>query len=380
MHSHARLTYEEVEAALKGNADGRLPDRALQEAISHLQGAHGALLRARKARGSLELELPERQVLLDDAGRVRAIRPRPRLASHRIIEDFMITANVAAALELQDKGLPCMYRVHEAPDPVKLEGLRKVLDSLDIKGLRLARGQAPRPGDLNALLTKIGDHPERSFLHETILRTQSQAAYAPRNLGHFGLGLRHYAHFTSPIRRYADLLVHRALLRGLGQGDGALPGEAGADFAEIGKAISATERRAMVAERQVVDRYTAAFLAGQEGSQFEGRIAGCTRAGLFVELVETGAQGLLPMSALPDDRYDLDPSGSGLVGRRWGRSYRLGAPLTVRLVECRPLAGGLLFEPAESAEEGPRRRSGKAAKAAAGRPQKRRKGGRGRSR
>ncbi len=348
MRSHARLTYAQAQAA----ADRETPlDRPIQAAVEALYGAHGALLQAREKRGSLELELPERQIFLDAEGKVEAIRPRDRLGSHRLIEDLMITANVAAATALEALKQPCMYRVHEPPDPVKLEALRSVLDSMEIKGLKLTRGQGVRPGDLNRLLSKAKDHPGRAFLHESILRSQAQAVYAPRNLGHFGLGLHRYAHFTSPIRRYADLLVHRALVGGLGLGDGALPKGAAADFAEIGQDISATERRASAAERQVVDRYMAAFLAGREGALFAGRIAGCTRAGLFVELHETGAQGLMPMSALVGDRYQLDPSGHALVGRRWGGVYRLGDAIEVRLVECRPLAGGLLFAPADGGVE-----------------------------
>ena len=351
MRSAARLTYEQVQAA----RDGR-PDDAtgplLAPVIEPLYGAFDALTAAREARGTLDLDLPELRVVVAADGSVEDIRQRTRLDSHRLIEEFMITANVAAAETLEAKRQPCMYRIHDAPDPQKLDALREVLAGM---GLKLARGQIIRPGDLNRILAKVADSPYAAMVNQLVLRSQSQAAYAPDNIGHFGLALRRYAHFTSPIRRYADLLVHRALIAGLGLGAGALAPEAGAGFAEAGVHISATERRAQAAEREAVDRFTAAFLRDRVGETFEAKITGVTRFGLFVALTETGADALVPISTLPSDYYDHDEATHRLVGRRWGRVYRLGEAAAVRLTEADPITGGLvalLLEEDEAKDSG----------------------------
>ncbi|MHA1151678.1 MAG: ribonuclease R, partial [Alphaproteobacteria bacterium] len=349
MRSAARLTYEQVQAARDGDRDA-VAEALLEPVIAPLYGAYEALLEARRGRGTLELDLPERRVVLDAAGEVVAIEPRARLDSHRLIEEFMIAANIAAALELEARRRPCMYRIHDQPDPVRIEALRQVLDSLD---LRLARGGVMRAKLLNQVITTAKTHPAAAMVNMLVLRAQAQAVYSPDNIGHFGLALTHYAHFTSPIRRYADLLVHRALIAGLEPDDGALPAEAGARFAEIGQHISATERRAAGAERDAVDRFTAAYLQDRIGGLFRGAINGVTRFGLFVTLDQTGADGLVPMSLLPDDYYDHDEPGHRLVGRRWGRSYHLGASVTVRLMEAVPVTGGLILELVEEAAEVP---------------------------
>ncbi len=353
MRSAARLTYEQVQAARDGDRDA-VSEALMAPVIAPLYGAYEALLEARRGRGTLELDLPERRVVLDAAGAVAAIEPRIRLDSHRLIEEFMISANIAAAMEIEARRQPCMYRIHDRPDPVKIESLRQVLDSLD---LRLARGQAMNAKLLNRVIERAKAHPAADMINMLVLRTQAQAVYSPDNIGHFGLALTHYAHFTSPIRRYADLLVHRALIAGLDPDDGALPTEAGGRFAEIGEHISTTERRAATAERDAVDRFTAAYLQDRIGGLFRGAINGVTRFGLFVTLDETGADGLVPMSLLPDDYYDHDEPGHRLVGRRWGRSYHLGAAVTVRLMEAVPITGGLILklaeEPAEASEAVP---------------------------
>jgi ribonuclease R len=243
-----------------------------------------------------------------------------------------------------------MYRVHEQPDPVKIEALRQVLDSLD---LRLARGQVMRAKLLNGVIERARDLPAAAMVNMLVLRAQAQAAYSPDNLGHFGLALTHYAHFTSPIRRYADLLVHRALVAGLQPDAGALPTDAGARFTEIGEHISATERRAAAAERDAVDRFTAAYLQDRIGGLFRGAINGVTRFGLFVTLDETGADGLVPISQLPDDYYDHDEAGHRLIGRRWGREYHMGEAVAVRLMEAVPVTGGLILELVEEAKDAP---------------------------
>ncbi|MDJ0942973.1 MAG: ribonuclease R [Kiloniellales bacterium] len=343
MRSAARLTYTQVQAAIDGRPDETTAP-LLDEVIKPLYGAYAALLRARERRGTLDLDLPERRVMLDAKGRVAAIEARERLDSHRLIEEFMIAANVAAAETLESRQRPCLYRVHDGPDPVKVEALRQFLETLD---LRLARGQVLRPKLFTRLLEQVRGGAEEPLVNELVLRCQSQAAYSPRNLGHFGLALTRYAHFTSPIRRYADLLVHRSLISALGLGRDGLPGEQAAAFTEIGAHISSTERRAAAAERDAVDRFTAAFLAERVGEAFSGRISSVTRFGLFVSLDESGADGLVPISALPDDYYEHDEAGHCLVGQRWGRVYNLGDRVALRLVEASPVTGGLILHIAE---------------------------------
>jgi ribonuclease R len=340
MRSSARLTYEQVQAAADGRTDE--PTAALSDlVIKPLYSAFRALLNERQRRGTLDLDLPERQVILDDQGQIQRIQPRLRLDSHRLIEEFMIAANVAAAETLERLRQPCMYRVHDAPDAAKIEALREFVATL---GLNLARGQVLRPKMFTQLLAKASESAYALMVHELVLRSQSQAVYSPANIGHFGLALPRYAHFTSPIRRYADLLVHRALIAGCRLGDGALPAEVGERFTSIGEHISTTERRAAAAERDAIDRFVAAFLADRVGTIMAGRVTGVTRFGLFVRLDETGADGLVPIASLPNDFYDHDEAGHALVGRRWGRVYRLGERVMVRLVQAEPLTGGLLLE------------------------------------
>ncbi|HYD30940.1 MAG TPA: ribonuclease R, partial [Azospirillaceae bacterium] len=340
MRSAARLTYEQVQAARDGHPDDTTGP-LMAPVIEPLYGAFRALQAARKRRGTLDLDLPERQVKLSETGFVAAIVERARYDSHRLIEEFMICANVAAAEALEAKGHPCLYRVHDQPAPDKLEALREFLESL---GHNLARGQVIQPVHFTRILAKVRGTPEEQLVNEVILRSQAQAVYSPENIGHFGLALRRYAHFTSPIRRYADLIVHRALIRAWSLGPGGLDDSAFERMADIGEHISMTERRAVAAERDAIDRYVAAFLADRVGGTFSGRIAGVTRFGLFIRLDETGADGLVPVSSLPDDYYDHDEAEHALVGRRWGRVFRLGAPVKVRLKEADPMIGSLLFE------------------------------------
>jgi len=358
MRSAARLTYEQVQDAFDGATDD-VTDPLVDRVIRPLYGAYEALQRARHTRGTLDLDLPERRVLIGADGTVTGIEPRARLDSHRLIEEFMITANVAAAETLEARRQPCMYRIHDAPDPQKVEALREVLESF---GLKLAKGQVIRPKLFTQILEKVGGTPHGPMVSMLVLRAQSQAAYAPGNIGHFGLALARYAHFTSPIRRYADLLVHRALISGIGLGAGGLPAEAGAHFEEAGRHISATERRAQAAEREAVDRFTAAFLETRLGEIMIGRITGVTRFGLFVTLSDSGADGLVPISTLPDDFYDHDEAGHRLIGRRWGRSYRIGETVAARLTEADPITGGLILALVEAeAEEGAVNQGGESA-------------------
>ena len=346
MRSAARLTYEQVQAARDG--DGKLP--LPRERLDALYGAFAVLDRARIARGALELDLVEYRVTLGPDNQPVAIAPRQRLASHRLIEEFMILANVAAAEELEARRRACLYRVHDAPDPERVEALRLALTDLDIPGVGLAKGQVLRPELFNRVLTRIAGRPEAELINMLVLRAQAQAVYSPQNIGHFGLALQRYTHFTSPIRRYADLVVHRALL-----------GEAPpADLAAIAAHVSATDRRAAAAERATLDRYRARLLGNRIGEVFAARVSGVARFGLFVVLAESGTDGLVPLSNLPQDFYRFDPGRMRLTGRHSRRNFGLGDALSVRLAEADPLGGRLIFrledEAAPPARRAPSRR------------------------
>jgi len=336
MRSAARLTYEDVQAA----RDGEPADNpVLDTVIDPLYGAYECLEKARRARHALDLEVPEKRIVLGDDGEVASIGERERLDSHKLIEEFMITANIAAAETLEKLRQPCMYRIHDQPSLEKIQALSDFLESL---GIRFAKGQVVKPERFNTILHKVAATPQAHVVNQIVLRTQSQAEYAPENIGHFGLALAKYSHFTSPIRRYADLLVHRALIEGARLGGGGL-GDGDVDFEAVGEHISMTERRAAAAERDAVDRYMARHLATKVGAVFEGRISGVTRFGLFVTLDESGADGLVPVSSLPEDYYRLDESRHCLVGRYSGQEYHLGEAVTVRLQEASPITGGLIF-------------------------------------
>jgi ribonuclease R len=358
MRSAARMTYEEIQAARDGNGD--LPSTLSPETMAALYGAFDALARARAARGAIELDIREDRVVLDADRRPVAVVPALRLDSHRLIEEFMILANVAAAEELEARRQPCMYRIHDAPDPAKVAALRDFLDELGIPGLAFTKGQAPRPELFNRVLRRAEATPEAALVNDLVLRCQAQAAYSPDNIGHFGLGLRRYAHFTSPIRRYADLLVHRALISGANAagsdfGAGALPSDTDHDrFAAVGEHISATERRAAAAERSAIERYRTILVADAIGGLFSARISGVAEFGLFVTLTESGATGLVPISTLPGDYYDRHEKVQRLVGRRYGRVFRLGDAAIVRLVEADAIGGRLLFR-IEDERAAPRR-------------------------
>jgi ribonuclease R len=330
MRSAARKTYEQVQAEHEANAANH----------GLLYAAFGALAAARTARGTLELDLPERKVELTPDGRVANIAPRPRLDSHKLIEEFMILANVCAAEEVERLKLPCMYRVHAPPSPEKLDNLRNFLATLDIS---LQPGDQLHPRDLDQVLKLVAGTDKAMLVNETVLRSQSQAEYAADNLGHFGLALTKYAHFTSPIRRYADLLVHRALIAGLKLGADGLSPDDIARFADTAEHITATERRATLAERDSTDRYLALYLQHRVGEMFEARVSGVTKFGLFVTLPESGASGFLPMASLPDDYWMYDEKTQSLSGKRSRKIFQLAQTLDVRLAEARPVTGGLLF-------------------------------------
>ncbi|MFQ5535303.1 MAG: ribonuclease R [Sphingomonadales bacterium] len=340
MRSAATLHYGQVQDARDGNPDDDTGP-LLEEVIAPLYGAYEALSTARARRGPLELDLPERRIVLGDDGKVAGITLRERLDAHRLVEEFMIQANVCAAESLGAKRAPCMYRVHEPPAPEKIESLRDYLSTL---GYRLARGQVIKSGIFNGILAKAAGTPHARVINDVVLRSQSQAFYTPQNLGHFGLALRHYVHFTSPIRRYADLLVHRALITMIGQNPDGITDREVEQLEETGEHISHTERRAALAERDSNDRYLAAFMEDRIGAVFSGRISGVSRFGLFVALDDTGADGLVPMRMLSGDYYRHDERRHALVGERHRREYKMGAAVKVRLAEAAPVTGGLRFD------------------------------------
>ncbi len=317
------------------------PKRFQNRPSPPLWAAYQAVAKARDARDPLNLDLPERRIQIGEDGKVRSIAFRERLESMRVIEEFMIQANVAAAETLEKHRLPPIYRIHEAPSQEKLYAFSDYLRTI---GIKFAKGQVVKPGTFNRILAQMKDGPHEAVMNDVVLRTQSQAVYAPDNLGHFGLNLARYAHFTSPIRRYADLLVHRALIRALKLGKDGLSDKEVARLGEIAEHISMTERRAMAAERDSNDRYVAAFMEDRVGASFPARITGVTRFGLFVRLAETGAEGLIPARSLGFEYFRHDEKKHAMIGDRTGTTYRLGDRLTVRLLEAAPLTGGLRFE------------------------------------
>lgn len=341
IRSAAKLSYAQAQAAIDGRPDdttGPLLDPVLKP----LYTAYDALKRARNERSPLDLDLPERKILLKPDGTVDRVITAERFDAHKLIEEYMILANVAAAETLERAHTPLVYRVHDEPGIEKVNALREFLASIDIP---LAKSGALRPETFNHILARVKGHDNEQLVNEVVLRSQAQAEYASKNYGHFGLNLRRYAHFTSPIRRYADLIVHRALIRALKLGSDGLPDAMDPPaLAEIAAQISAAERRAMVAERETNDRLIAHFLADRVGATFEGRISGVHRAGLFVKLNETGADGLIPARTIGNEYFRHDEVRHAMIGSRSGATYRLGDPVTVKLVEAAPVAGALRFE------------------------------------
>jgi ribonuclease R len=340
MRSVASLNYQEVQAARDGAPNDRCAP-LMDEVIAPLYAAYAALARARTARQPLDLDLPERRIELSDEGRVTSVAFRDRLDAHKLIEEFMILANVAAARTLEKKKRPLIYRVHEEPAPEKLEALREVAQA---SGLTLAKGQVLKTSHLNRLLAQAEGTDFDELINISTLRAMTQAYYSPDNFGHFGLALRSYAHFTSPIRRYADLVVHRALITAHGWGDDGLSPEDIERLEETSTHISETERRSMLAERDTTDRYLAAFLSERIGSEMTGRISGIQRFGAFVKLDDTGADGLIPIRSLGREYFHFDRDSQTLMGADTGTVIGLGQRVTVRLAEAVPVTGGLMLD------------------------------------
>ncbi len=386
MRSAARLAYQQAQAAIDGAPDDATAP-VLDRTLKPLWAAYKVLKRGRDAREPLELDLPEKKILLTPDGKVDKVIVPERLDAHRMIEEFMIQANVSAAETLEAHHQPLIFRIHDAPALAKQESLREFLRTLDMS---LAKGAQLQPAQFNRILSAVEGTDQQELVNQVVLRTQSQAEYSPDNIGHFGLHLRRYAHFTSPIRRYADLIVHRALIKALRLGPDGITTDEEARLGEISALISSTERRAMLAERETVDRLIAHFLASHLGDEYEGRVTGVTRAGLFVNLATYGADGLVPISTLGHEYFLYDEANHAITGERSGKGFRLGDTVTVRLVEALPVAGALRFEMVSEPHPMPRSmlshhkagragRSGRMARGRQGKPAgvpRHRKGGR----
>jgi len=340
MRSPASLYYEEVQDAIDGSPNDRTGP-LLEPVLKPLYAAYAALKAARAVRQPLDLDLPERRVELSEDGKVKSINFKERLDAHRLIEEFMVLANVAAAETLLEKKIPLLFRIHEEPTPAKLESLRETAQAA---GFTLAKGQVLQTSHLNKLLNDAAGTDEAELINLSTLRSMTQAYYGPAHLGHFGLALLSYAHFTSPIRRYADLIVHRALITAHGWGKDGLRPEDFEKLEQTGAHISDTERRSMMAERDTTDRYLAAYLSERVGNEFTGRISGIARFGVFVKLDETGADGLLPMRALGREYFHHDADTQTLMGADTGMVISLGHRVKVRLSEAVPVTGGILLE------------------------------------
>jgi len=341
MRSAASLTYAQAQSAFDGHDQGELARIVLMP----LWNAYQVMVKARDKRDPLELDLPERRIIIGADGKIASIAFRERLESMRLIEEMMIQANVAAAESLEKTRQSLIYRVHEQPSKEKLFAFA---DYMRTVGANFAKGQVIKPGMFNRVLEAAKNGPTAEVMNDIVLRTQSQAIYAPSNVGHFGLNLQRYAHFTSPIRRYADLIVHRALVAGLHLGDGGLSNGEEGKLGQIAEHISMTERRAMAAERDSTDRYVAAYMEDRIGATFQARVTGVTRFGLFVRIPDSGAEGLIPTRSLGFEYFRHDERKHALIGERSGTAYKMGDKLTVRLMEAAPLTGGLRFELADA--------------------------------
>jgi ribonuclease R len=330
MRSAAKLSYQQAQRAIDGAPDAETAP-LLEPALRPLYAAHDAIKIERVQRNPLDLDLPERKLILNADGSLKTVQWPERLEAHRLIEEFMILANVAAAETLEQAQTQLIYRAHDAPSLEKINDLGDFLMTL---GVKFARGERLRPSHFNSILARVKGAPSEALVNEVVLRSQAQAEYTHENYGHFGLNLR----------RYADLVVHRALIRALRLGEGGMPDMAAKDLADIAERISGAERRAMAAERETADRLIAAHLSDRIGASFAARIAGVTRAGLFVRLAETGADGFIPASTLGADYYRFDEAARALVGTRTGETHRLGDSVEVKLVEAAPFAGALRFE------------------------------------
>ncbi|MDP4990063.1 MAG: ribonuclease R [Marivita lacus] len=340
MRSPASLSYQDVQAGMDGAPNDQVAP-LMDDVIRPLYAAYTALVEARNRRQPLNLDLPERKIILAEDGTVHSVNFADRLDAHKLIEEFMVLANVAAAETLIAKRMPLLFRVHEEPPPEKMESLRETAEAA---GLTLAKGQVLQTAQLNRLLNDAAGTEESELINIATLRSMTQAYYNPENFGHFGLALKNYAHFTSPIRRYSDLIVHRALITAHGWGKDGLSPQDIEKLESTAQHISDTERRSMMAERDTTDRYLAAFLSDRVGAEFTGRISGIARFGVFVKLDETGADGLIPIRSLGNEYFHFDADAGTLMGSDTGIMIGLGQRVTVKLIDAAPVTGGIGLE------------------------------------
>ncbi len=343
MRSHARLTYDEVADILfNGDEQARARRRSLVPHLENLNGLFRTLLQARRRRGAIEFDSTETEIHFNDAGRIDSIEPYERGDAHRIIEECMVTANVAAARFLQKYKMPGLYRVHKGPEGDQIDELRTFLAE---RGLRLGGGAEPGPMDFSKVLEEASGRPDRYLIETVLLRSMQRAVYQPDCTGHFGLGLDEYAHFTSPIRRYPDLLVHRAIKHRVNGGRPRSYPYGHEDMVRFGDHCSLTERRADEATRDVEAVLKCEYMEDHVGSEFDGLITGVTSFGAFVVLNKMFAEGLVHVTSLPRDYYHFDPVGHSLTGERSGRVYRPGDPMRVRVTRVNIDDRKIDFEP-----------------------------------
>ena len=342
MKSAARLTYREVQEALDGKKSSNIAPW-FKMTVKPLYEAYQALAKAKCKRGALELESSEVKIKTDKNGNILSVGKEEHYTAHEIIEEFMIAANNAAALQLKKSKLPVMFRVHDRPPEEKLREFAPVCRDLHLKMPELP---ALRAEHFNKIMQKCSDNGYSTGICDLILRLQAQAQYSPHNIGHFGLGLKDYVHFTSPIRRYADLLIHRALIKALKLPEGGALEETASvsSFEDIGQHLCDTERRAVNAERDLTARMISSYLQPTIGQEFEVKICGLCNAGIFVGIDALGAEGLIPMRTLPDDDYVLESGNLHMCGKRRKTVFAFGSLLKARLTEASPVSGGLIFK------------------------------------
>ena len=337
MRSVAALSYEQAQAAMVDGITDDVTGPLLQPILKPLFDAYKILRAARDKRGALNLMVPERKIVMDENNKMTGVKVRPHFEAHEVIEEMMVLANRAAGMAVEG-----IYRVHDKPSAAKIESLGEYLQAF---GVSMPKGTTPKPGQLNEILAKVANHPYKHLVNESMLRSMAQAKYSNEDIGHYGLALeKGYAHFTSPIRRYSDTIQHRILIDAFNLGKDGIRDDERARLAEICEHISATERTSVQAERNAVDRFTAAYLAEHIGAQFSGRIRGVTGMGLFVELTDTGADGFVPLRMLPRDQYVHDEARHALVGRHSGRIFRLGASVTATVVDAERASGNTILE------------------------------------
>ncbi len=352
MKSAAKLSYQEAQDAIDGKPDaigGVISQELYEDVLKPLWAAYAVLKKGRSKRQPLDLDLPERKLVIGENGVVEDVKIVDRFDAHKLVEEFMIQANVAAAETLEDKKRSFIYRSHDAPGAEKLVALADFLKTLNLSA---PTGQVMKPANFNSILAKVKDTELEHVVNQVVLRSQSQAVYTTDNLGHFGLNLRRYAHFTSPIRRYADFTVHRGLIAALGLGGDGMTKEEEASLQSIAEDISATERRSMLAERDTKDRMIANFLSGEINKIFDGRIGGMAGAGLFITLDETGADGFVPAASLDGDYFIYDEEKRSMIGERTGETFTMGDKVRVRLLEAVPVSGGLKLEMMSEGKKG----------------------------